>query len=174
MLHPRPPIVIVSNGNETRTYATETGGRLEDFSGGSAALAGAACLVRRSSARDCHRWPWLEHDGIRRELEALSARSMGTKVMFIVEADTLVVDRLWKGETRRKETVFARRGERILVDRLDDNEFDQALEHVRSGRCWRPATEGGLLCRSEPSRSAGLRSGLDQQPCQVCRHGNEW
>ena len=70
----------------------------------------------------------LEHDGIRRELEALSAQSMGSKVKFVVEADTSVVDRLWKGETRRKDTVFARRGERILVDRLDDDEFGQALE----------------------------------------------
>ncbi|MDR6146726.1 hypothetical protein QE363_002519 [Sphingomonas sp. SORGH_AS870] len=70
----------------------------------------------------------LEHDGIRRELEALSAQSMGPKVKFVVEADTSVVDRLWKGETRRKDTVFARRGERILVDRLDDDEFGQALK----------------------------------------------
>ncbi len=70
----------------------------------------------------------LEHDGIRRELEALSAQSMGTKVKFVIEADTSVVDRLWKGETRRKDTVFARRGERILVDRLDDDEFGQALD----------------------------------------------
>lgn len=69
----------------------------------------------------------LEHDGIRRELEALSAQSMGPKVKFVIEADTSVVDRLWKGETRRKDTVFARRGERILVDRLDDDEFGQAL-----------------------------------------------
>ncbi len=69
----------------------------------------------------------LEHDGIRRELEALSAQSMGPKVKFVVEADTSVVDRLWKGVTRRKDTVFARRGKRILVDRLDDEEFDQAL-----------------------------------------------
>jgi hypothetical protein len=70
----------------------------------------------------------LEHDGIRRELEALSAQSMGPKVKFVVEADTSVVDRLWKGESRRKDTVFARRGERIVVDRLDDDEFGQALE----------------------------------------------
>lgn len=70
----------------------------------------------------------LEHDGIRHELEALSAQSMGSKVKFVVEADTSVVDRLWKGETRRKDTVFARRGERILVDRLDDDEFDRALK----------------------------------------------
>ncbi|QSB45666.1 hypothetical protein IDJ81_06050 [Tsuneonella flava] len=69
----------------------------------------------------------LEHDGIRRELEALSAQSMGPKVKFVIEADTSVIDRLWKGETRRKDTVFARRGERILVERLDDDEFGQAL-----------------------------------------------
>ncbi|WP_157220444.1 hypothetical protein [Flavisphingomonas formosensis] len=73
----------------------------------------------------------LEHDGIRRELEALSAQSMGPKVKFVVEADTSVVDRLWKGESRRKDTVFARRGERILVDRLDDDEFGQALDELR-------------------------------------------
>ena len=70
----------------------------------------------------------LEHDHIRHELEALSAQSMGPKVKFVVEADTSVVDRLWKGESRRKKTVFARRGERILVDRLDDDEFGQALK----------------------------------------------
>lgn len=70
----------------------------------------------------------LEHDGIRRELEALTAQSIGPKLKFVVEADTAVIDRLWKGETRRKHTVFARRGERIVVDRLDDNEFGQALK----------------------------------------------
>lgn len=70
----------------------------------------------------------LEHDGIRRELEALSAQSMGPKLKFVIEADTSVVDRLWLGEARRKETVFARRGERIVVERLDNDEFRHALK----------------------------------------------
>ncbi len=70
----------------------------------------------------------LEHDGIRRELEALSAQSMGSKLKFVIEADTSVVDRLWFGEMRRKNTVFARRGERIAVERLDDDEFQNALK----------------------------------------------
>ena len=74
----------------------------------------------------------LEHDQVRRELEALSARSMGPKLKFVIEADTSVIDRLWCGETRRKETVFARRGERILVERLDDDEFGHALTVLKN------------------------------------------
>lgn len=70
----------------------------------------------------------LEHDAIRSELEALTARSVGSRVKFVIEADTSVVDRLWSGESRRKETAFARRGERILVERLDDEEFGAALK----------------------------------------------
>src|SRR5690606_19134473 len=69
----------------------------------------------------------LEHQAVRSELEALSARSIGTRLKFVVEADTSVIDRLWHGETRRKETPFARRGVRLSVDRLDDDEFNQAV-----------------------------------------------
>jgi type I restriction and modification enzyme subunit R-like protein len=69
----------------------------------------------------------LEHNTIRRELEALTARSVGTRLKFLIEADTSVANRLWLGESRRKETVFARRGERIEVEALDDDEFHQAL-----------------------------------------------
>ena len=43
----------------------------------------------------------LEHDVIRRELEALTAQSSGQRLKFVFEADTAVVDRLWHGETRR-------------------------------------------------------------------------
>lgn len=70
----------------------------------------------------------LDHDAIRRELEALTAKSIGSRLKFVVEADTSVVDRLWLGETRRKETVFARRGIRIPVKSLDDEEFKDALQ----------------------------------------------
>lgn len=69
----------------------------------------------------------LEHEAIRRELEALTAKTVGARLKFVVEADTAVVDRLWLGETRRKETPFARRGVRIDVEPLDDDEFENAL-----------------------------------------------
>jgi hypothetical protein len=69
----------------------------------------------------------LEHETIRRELETLSAQNMGPRLKFVIEADTSVIDRLWFGESRRKETPFARRGVRIEVDELDDEEFDCAL-----------------------------------------------
>lgn len=68
----------------------------------------------------------LEHDAIRRELEALTAQSNGQRLKFVIEADTAVIDRLWLGETRRKETLFARRGTRVPVVTLDDDEFAQA------------------------------------------------
>ena len=68
----------------------------------------------------------LEHDAIRQELQALTSQSSGQCLKFVIEADTAVIDRLWMGETRRKPTVFARRGTRISVENLDDQEFDQA------------------------------------------------
>lgn len=71
----------------------------------------------------------LEHDAIRRELETLSAQKMGTRLKFVIEADTSVIDRLWFGESRRKDTPFARRGVRIEIEELDDEEFDRA-RHV--------------------------------------------
>lgn len=70
----------------------------------------------------------LEHEAIRRELEALTAKSVGSRLKFVIEADTSVVDRLWLGETRRKETVFSRRGDRIVVNLLDDDEFKDAVK----------------------------------------------
>lgn len=73
----------------------------------------------------------LEHDAIRRELEALTAQSSGQRLKFVIEADTAVVDRLWRGETRRKDTVFARRGERVQVELLDDAEFARAREMMK-------------------------------------------
>jgi hypothetical protein len=73
----------------------------------------------------------LEHDAIRREIEALTAKAIGSRLKFVIEADTAVVDRLWQGETRRKDTVFARRGTRILVDALDDEEFARARTELR-------------------------------------------
>ena len=48
----------------------------------------------------------LEHDAIRRELETLSAQKMGTRLKFVIEADTSVIDRLWFGESRLKEAVI--------------------------------------------------------------------
>lgn len=69
----------------------------------------------------------LEHEAIRGELEILSAQAMGAKLKFVIEADTSVIDRLWLGESRRKETPFARRGVRVEVEKLDDEEFDHAL-----------------------------------------------
>jgi hypothetical protein len=69
----------------------------------------------------------LEHEAIRSELEALTAKSVGDRLKFVIEADTSVVERLWCGESRRKETVFARRGERVEIDRLDDDEYEAAL-----------------------------------------------
>lgn len=69
----------------------------------------------------------LEHEAIRLELEALTAQSSGQRLKFVIEADTAVIDRLWMGETRRKPTVFARRGTRVPVGTLDDQEFGQAL-----------------------------------------------
>ena len=74
----------------------------------------------------------LEHDAIRRELGTLSAQTMGTRLKFVIEADTSVIDRLWFGESRRKETPFARRGVRIEVEKLDDEEFDRALRVLDS------------------------------------------
>ncbi len=68
----------------------------------------------------------LEHQAIRQELEALTAQSSGQRLKFVIEADTAVIDRLWMGETRRKPTVFARRGTRVSIDILDDQEFAQA------------------------------------------------
>ena len=41
----------------------------------------------------------LEHDGIRRELEALSAQSMGPKVKFVIEADTSRATVAWIGRS---------------------------------------------------------------------------
>ncbi len=70
----------------------------------------------------------LEHNVVRRELEALTAHSYGQRLKFVIEADTAVVDRLWSGETRRKATVLARRGKRICLEALDDEEFSRACQ----------------------------------------------
>jgi hypothetical protein len=70
----------------------------------------------------------LEHDRLRHELEALSAKSTGDKLKIVVEADTSVVDLLWHGESGRKATPFLRRGQRIIVEELDDGELATAFE----------------------------------------------
>jgi hypothetical protein len=65
-------------------------------------------------------------------LEAFTTRTVGARLKFVVEADSAVIDRLWTGETRRKETPFARRGIRVPVEPLDDDEFEVAMEVLRS------------------------------------------
>ncbi|MCP3732574.1 type I restriction enzyme HsdR N-terminal domain-containing protein [Sphingomonas sp. MG17] len=70
----------------------------------------------------------LEHDKICHELETLSAQPVNSRLKFVIEADTSAADRLWLGQSRRKETAFARRGERIAVGLLDDEEFGQACQ----------------------------------------------
>lgn len=76
----------------------------------------------------------LQHDSIQQEIALLSATSYGNRVKLLIEADSSLADLLFLGVNRRKPTPLARRGTRIEVEALTDDEFRAAYEALNAHR----------------------------------------
>jgi hypothetical protein len=70
----------------------------------------------------------LQHDSVQQEIAQLSSAKYGDRLKLVIEADSSLADRLFLGANRRKSTPLARRGTRIEVASLSDDEFRVACQ----------------------------------------------